>query len=438
MKIAVIGSGISGLIATEDLRSGHDVTLFESSAALGGHTNTVEIELDGERLCVDTGFIVFNDRTYPNFCARLDEWGVASQPTEMSFSVRCDAADLEYNGASLNKLFVQRRNLLRPGFHRMIRDILRFNREAASLATSRAGGDPRQTVADFLAAGRYSAEFAEHYLFPMGAAIWSCPVGAFSQFPVRFIAEFYHHHGLLSLRDRPLWRTVTGGSRRYIEALTRRWGREVEIRLNTPVASVRRLPGSVRLGTGGSEESFDHVVFACHSDQALQLLIDATPTEVEVLSRIPYGKNLAVLHTDARLLPRRRKAWASWNYLLGAADRRHSAPPTLTYCMNVLQNLRSRHTVCVTLNAEDQIDPGQILGRFQYEHPLFTTDRSAVLARHGELLNTNRTSFCGAYWGNGFHEDGVVSGMAVARAINSRPHLAAETRSRCAPLEAAS
>ena len=422
MKIAVIGSGISGLIAAEDLRSKHDVTLFEASETLGGHTNTVDIDLDGERLSVDTGFIVFNDRTYPNFCGRLDDWGVEWAPTEMSFSVRCDASNLEYNGASLNKLFIQRRNLFRPGFHRMIRDILRFNREATALAMSPPDGHPDETVAGFLSRGRYSREFAEHYLLPMGAAIWSCPLGTFGQFPVRFIAEFYHHHGLLSLRGRPQWRTVRGGSRRYIDALLRRWGRDVEIRLKTPVTSVRRFPESVQVGiAGGCEEVFDHVVFACHSDQALRLLCDATPVETEVLSSIPYGRNVAVLHTDARLLPRRRGAWASWNYLLPGSTARHAAPATLTYCMNILQHIRSRECLCVTLNAEDLIDPKRVLARFEYHHPIFTAGRRNAQARHGELLNVNRTSFCGAYWGNGFHEDGVVSAMAVVQAINAAP-----------------
>jgi predicted NAD/FAD-binding protein len=420
MKIAVIGSGISGLIAAEDLRARHDVALFEAAPKLGGHTNTVDVELDGERLSVDTGFIVFNDRTYPNFSRRLAEWGVESRPSEMSFSVRCDSANMEYNGSSLNGLFVQRRNLFRPGFYRMIRDILRFNREATALATSTDDADETATVGEFLRRGRYSPQFAEHYLLPMGAAIWSCPLGVFADFPIRFIAVFYHHHGLLSLRDRPQWQVVTGGSRRYIEALIRRWNGDVRIRLSTPIVAVRRgLEGVDVKPLIGREERFDHVVFACHSDQALRLLSDASPTEREILSAFPYGKNLAVLHTDSALLPKRRGAWASWNYLLPDSAKRHSQPATLTYLMNRLQHIESKYCLCVTLNSGDQINAAHVLGRFEYEHPVFSAGRAGMQARHRELMNANRTSFCGAYWGNGFHEDGVASAMAVANAINS-------------------
>ena len=430
MNIAVVGSGISGLIAVEDLRLRHRVTLFEAAARLGGHTNTVEVDLGGERHAIDTGFIVFNDRTYPNFCRRLAEWGVESQPTEMSFSVRCDSASLEYNGSSLNGLFIQRKNLLSRRFHRMIRDVLRFNREATLLAASDKDREESITVSQFLARGRYSREFAEHYLLPMGAAIWSCPYGAFGEFPIRFIAEFYHHHGLLSLRNRPQWRTINGGSRRYIDALTRRWRDDVSIRLSTPIARIRRNSETVILTPkAGPQEHFDHVVFACHSDQALRLLADAAPAEREILSAFPYGRNSAALHTDTSLLPRRRGAWASWNYLVPDAAQRDSALPSLTYNMNILQRLDSQRIFCVTLNAEDRIDPSQVLQRFIYEHPVFSPGRAAMQARHRELLCANRSSFCGAYWGNGFHEDGVVSAMAVARAINSReavPHARTE------------
>ncbi len=423
MRIAIVGAGISGLIAAEDLRHRHRVTLFEANSDLGGHTNTVEIEVERQRLAVDTGFIVFNDRTYPEFTRRLEEWGVASQPTEMSFSVRCDSADLEYNGTSLNGLFVQRRNLWSRSFHRMLRDILRFNRDATALATSaRHSGDgsERETVGEFLERGRYSPQFAGHYLLPMGAAIWSCPLGTFADFPIRFIAEFYHHHGLLSLKNRPQWRVVKGGSRRYIEALQRRWGRSVEIRLACPVARVRRGRGQVDLQPfSGDAESFDHVIFACHSDQALRILADPSPIERELLSAFPYSRNLAVLHTDERLLPRRRAAWASWNYLLMGDEVERSAPATLTYCMNILQRLPIRRTVNVTLNCDAAIDPALVLGRFHYEHPVFTVERGAAQARHREVLNVNRTSFCGAYWGNGFHEDGVVSAMRAVRALEA-------------------
>jgi len=422
MKIAVIGSGISGLIAAEDLRSRHRVTLFEAAAALGGHTNTVDVTIGDETHAIDTGFIVFNDRTYPNFCRRLEDWGVDSRPTEMSFSVRCDSSNLEYNGSSLNGLFIQRRNLLRPGFHRMIREILRFHREATKIATASVQTDELVTVGEFLALGQYSREFAEHYLLPMGAAIWSCPMGTFADFPLRFIASFYHHHGLLTIRDRPQWRVVSGGSRRYIEALVKRWQEDVTIRLKTPVTAVlRRLDAVVVRTAAGPEETFDHVVLACHSDQSLRLLADATPLEREILTAFPYSRNVAVLHTDVSVLPRRRGAWASWNYLLPEESLRRTAPASLTYCMNLLQGIDSKHCFNVTLNPGAGIDPSRILGEFQYEHPVFCVGRASAQARHGQLVNAHRTSFCGAYWGNGFHEDGVVSAMAVAKAINEQP-----------------
>jgi len=415
MKIAIVGGGISGLIAAEDLRDRHDVTLLEAQPALGGHTHTVDVTLHGRQYAIDTGFIVFNDRTYPRFCRRLDEWGVASDPTDMSFSVRDDAARLEYNGSTFNGLFAQRRNLFSPRFHRLIRDILRFNREGTALALDPPGDEV--TVRRFLEDGRYSRAFADQYLLPMGAAIWSCPTGTFEQFPMRFIAEFYHHHGLLSIRDRPQWRVIRGGSRTYIEALLRRWNGRVRLRLGTPVDGARRGADGVELDlAGGERETFDHVIFACHSDQALRILRDPGDAEREVLSGFPYSRNIAVLHTDVRFLPRRRRAWASWNYLCRSEDA--SAPATLTYCMNILQHIASDDVFCVTLNCEEAIDPARVLGRFVYEHPIFSVRRRALQTRHAELLGRNRTSYCGAYWGNGFHEDGVASGMAAAAAVH--------------------
>ncbi len=274
-------------------------------------------------------------------------------------------------------------------------------------------------MGEFLRRGAYSEAFAGHYLLPMGAAIWSCPLGTFEEFPIQFIAEFYHNHGLLSLKNRPQWYVITGGSRRYIEALQRRWGREVIVRLNTPVARVLRSHAGVEVAPfQGETDTFDHVVFACHADQALRILGDASPVERELLSAFPYSRNVAVLHTDRSLLPKRRGAWAAWNYLLRARDGQRFAPATLTYCMNILQHLETPETVSVTLNCEEAINPEKVLGRFIYEHPIFTLERSRAQSRHREVLNVNRTSFCGAYWGNGFHEDGVVSAMAAVRAIN--------------------
>ncbi len=438
MRIAVIGAGISGLTvayrlsAPRDARPPRaDVTVFEANDWVGGHTHTVDVVvparqgLPTERHAIDTGFIVYNERTYPEFIALLEELGVPSRPTEMSFSVRDERSGLEYSGSTLNTLFAQRRNLLRPRFYRMLADIVRFNRDVRRW---RHAGDDDVRVGEFLERGRYSAEFAEHYLLPMGAAIWSCPLGRFAEFPIRFIAEFYENHGLLELRDRPIWRTIAGGSRNYVDRILARLPRPVRTR--TPIASVHRdADGVVVHPVTGTPERFDHVVFACHSDQALRILGSAaTSTERELLSSFPYERNRAVLHTDRSYLPERRLAWASWNYRIAAdvPGRRGSSttslaarPANVTYNMNILQGLRSRETFCVTLNPHREIPRERVLGEYEYHHPVFTHTRAASQARHGELLAANRTSFCGAYWGNGFHEDGVRSGLAVVEALRS-------------------
>ncbi len=416
MKIAIIGAGISGLTAAYRLGLAHDITLFEANDYLGGHTNTVEVELGGERQVIDTGFIVFNDWTYPKFIELLNELGVRSQPTSMGFSVRCDATNLEYNGSSINGLFAQRRNLVRPSFYRMLGDIVRFNRDAPELVLSHPETD-ETTVGEFLAKQRYSREFAEHYLLPMGAAIWSCPVGMFENFPIRFIVEFYRNHGLLSVRNRPTWRVIEGGSRNYVVKMAERF--RDRIRLRTAVGLVRRSADDVVVvPRNASPESFDHVVLACHSDQALRMLADSTSIERDVLTEFPYGRNIAVLHTDETVLPKRRRTWASWNYHLSdQASKNASQAATVTYQMNLLQNLRSKHVFNVTLNSDERIDPAKVLRRFEYHHPIFTVRRAAAQSRHHELINVNRTSFCGAYWGNGFHEDGVVSALRVCETL---------------------
>lgn len=415
MKIAILGAGISGLVAAYRLHLDHQITVFEAGDKPGGHTNTVRVELPGETHAIDTGFIVFNEWTYPHFIELLDELGVRSQPTQMGFSVRDDVTGLEYAGQNLNSLFAQRRNLLDPRFLRMLWDILRFNRQALRQADRLPAS---MTVGEFLKAGGYSRSFAEQHLLPMGAAIWSCPLGTFSQFPIQFIVEFYRNHGLLNVVRRPVWRVIMGGSQTYVDALTAPY--RDRIRLRSPVVAVRRAAAGVEVTVRGHEsQRFDHVVFACHSDQALRILgPDATPLEREVLSQFPYGRNIAVLHTDTSVLPRCRRAWASWNYRLTGDP---AAPASVTYNMNILQNLRSRNTFCVTLNDESRIDRSRTVGRFEYDHPIFTTERSAAQARHGELLATNGTSFCGAYWRNGFHEDGVVSALRVVNAIRSLP-----------------
>ena len=410
MQIAIVGSGISGLVTAYLLHRDHDITMFEANDYIGGHTHTVDVDWRGERHAIDTGFIVCNDRTYPNFLKLLAHLRVPIQPTPMSFSVRCDRTGLEYNGTSLNALFAQRRNLFRPSFYRMLRDISRFNREALALLEN---ADEEITVGEYLDRHRYSQEFIGQYLVPMGAAIWSCPPGRFRQFPMRFIVEFYHNHGLLSLRNRPQWYVIRGASRCYVEKLTA--GFRERIRLKCPVLSVRRYPEYVEIETNeGAPERFDQVIFACHSDQALNMLADASGKEREILSEFPYQKNTAVLHTDPSVLPRARKAWASWNYHLPEKD---AAAATVTYNMNILQSLSSNHIFNVTLNETDRIDPDRIIETMTYHHPVYSTRRSEAQARHGELIGHNRTSFCGAYWGNGFHEDGVNSALAVCRSF---------------------
>jgi predicted NAD/FAD-binding protein len=420
VKVAIVGAGISGLTAVYLLRADHQITLFEAGAHLGGHTQTVDVTFDGEQHAIDTGFIVFNRRTYPRFNALLDELGVKSRPTSMGFSVRCDRTGLEYCASSLAGLFCQKRNLFRPRFYQMLRDIWRFNRDAQRrFATNRQTESlPELTVAEFLSRGRYSREFAEHYLLPMGSAIWSCPAEAFAHFPVNFIIEFFHNHGLLSLRDRPTWRVVEGGSRNYVRAMAAKFGPAVDVRLRTPVQQVRRRAEFVEITTrNAGMERFDHVIFACHADQALRMLDDPTRTERDLLSAFRYERSTALLHVDTSILPKNRQAWASWNYRVTGHCSRRS---TVTYCMNLLQHLRSEHVFNVTLNGEALIDPRKVLGRYAFEHPVFTLRRKAAQSRWGELHAARRTSYCGAYWGNGFHEDGVASAMAVCQALSSR------------------
>ena len=404
MKIAIVGSGISGNVVAHRLHREHDITVYEAGSHIGGHTHTHSVEQAGRRYEVDTGFIVFNDRTYPNFIALLDELGVDSQESSMSFSVRNEASGLEYNGTTLNSLFAQRRNLLRPSFLGTVCDILRFNREAPALLAEPGGELP---LGELLVRGRYSRAFIDHYIIPMGAAIWSTDPASMFNFPARFFVRFLHNHGMLTVNDRPVWRTIRGGSARYVEKLTAPF-RE-RIRLDTPVEWIRRMPGSVIVKARGAEaQRYDAMFLACHSDQALRLLADPSGIEREVLGAIPYQTNEAVLHTDTRLLPRRRLAWAGWNY--------HVLPPghgpiALTYNMNILQRLDAPTPFLVTLNRSDEIDPERIIKRMTYEHPLFTPASVAAQARQRELNGRGASYYCGAWWGNGFHEDGVVSAL---------------------------
>ena len=411
MRIAIVGSGISGLVCAWLLNRQHEITVFEASDWIGGHTHTVDIELQGRQYAVDTGFIVFNDWTYPNFIRLLDQLGVDSQPTEMSFSVHDPKSGLEYNGNNLNSLFAQRSNLLSPGFLGMLRDILRFNREATNeLQQGHIAADT--TLGEYLAARRYGQRFIDHYIIPMGSAIWSMSLAQMLSFPLEFFVRFFRNHGLLSVNDRPQWRVVRGGSRSYIKPLTASFAER--IRLQCPVSSIRRDAEGVTLVSAAGEERFDQVVLACHSDQALALLEQPTDTERSILGAIGYADNEVVLHTDTRLLPSRKLAWASWNYRLGNDPAR---PAAVTYNMNILQGLAAPQTLCVSLNQTEAIDPKTILGRFNYAHPQFSLAGMAAQARWRELLGTNHTWYCGAWWANGFHEDGVVSALRVASAF---------------------
>ncbi len=411
MRIAIIGAGIAGLASAYYLCRRHELTVFEASEHVGGHARTVCVEAGSRELAVDTGFVVFNETNYPLFTRLLRELGVETQPTSMSFSVRSDRSGVEYNGSSLEGLFSQRRNLLRPRFLRMLGDIARFQVEAPAQVPDVA---PDTSVEAFVAAGRYGSGFVQDYLTPLGSALWSVPPGRFREFPIRFVVEFLANHGMLQWAGRPTWRVIRGGSCRYVQKLCRPFARNIARR--TPVAAIERRKDGVRVVDSlGRSGVFDHAILACHADQALQLLRDPSRAEAEILGAFPYQLNRAVLHTDPEPLPRRRRAWASWNYRVRQGLSRHA---TVTYHMNSLQGLPVSTPVNVTLNDFSGIDERRILRRMRYEHPVFTSARATAQARHREVLASNRTSFCGAYWGYGFHEDGVRSAVAVCGALD--------------------
>jgi predicted NAD/FAD-binding protein len=411
MRIAVIGSGIAGLGAAWLLSRKHQVVLFEAEDRLGGHTHSHDIELPQGRFVVDSGFIVFNPGNYPLLTRLFGELGVASQPTTMSFALRNDASGLEYNATSLARLFVQRRNLVSPRFWRMLRDISRFYAEAPTLLDQ---PGPGPTLAEYLEAGGYSDAFRDDHLVPMASALWSSPTAAILDFPMKYLVAFMANHHMLQLSGRPQWRVVRGGSSSYVRAMAAH--RAVQVRLGTPVRGLRRDADGVTLTLDAGSERFDQVVLACHSDQALALLADPSPAEREVLGAIPYQQNETVLHTDESLLPKRRRAWAAWNALVPAEPSAHC---TVTYCMNLLQSLAAPVTFCVTLNRSEAIDPDRVLARMVYHHPVYSHASVAAQARRGEINGVNRTWYCGAYWGFGFHEDGLRSGVEVARALGA-------------------
>jgi predicted NAD/FAD-binding protein len=407
-KIAVIGSGISGLTCAYLLDKAHSVTVFEKNDYVGGHTATVDIEHEGQSYAIDTGFIVFNDRTYPRFNKLLQRLGVERQATEMSFSVHHRGSGFEYNGHGINALFAQRRNIFRPKFWWLIFDIVRFNNKCKALYESEA--IPAElTLGEFLTEHKFSDFFSQHYILPMGAAIWSTSLAKMQAFELTFFIKFFYHHGLLNIVDRPQWYVVPDGSRTYVNKLIEQLAQEVV--LQADIVGITRKNNQVQLYFGdGRTEVFDDVILACHSDQALSLLMDPSEAEARVLSGIPYQGNEVVLHTDESLLPKRKLAWASWNYML---DDKQDALSSVTYNMNILQGIKSATAFCVTLNQTAYIDPYKIIRRFKYDHPVLDSDTVIAQRQREDICGRQNTHFAGAYWYNGFHEDGVHSALDV-------------------------
>ena len=409
-KIAVIGSGIAGLTSAHLLSREHEVSLFEANDYIGGHTHTRPVELQGKVYPVNTGFIVFNDWTYPNFIKLMDELGVKSEDSDMSFSVRDENTGIEYNGTSINSLFAQRRNLFRPSFLRMVKDILRFNKQTVSALENDEIGEG-ETLGEFVAKHGYSKSFVNHYIVPMGAAIWSASEDMMMDFPLKFFLQFFNNHGMLSVDERPQWRVLTGGSQSYVEPITRPF--KERIHLNTPITKVERSSEGVTLYSHDKSFEFDQVIFSCHSDQALNMLADPSQLESDILGALPFQKNDVILHTDDSMMPKRKLAWASWNYHI---PQRKSDTAMLTYNMNILQNFHDApETILVTLNRSQEIDPSKILSKYSYAHPVFTLDGIKAQQRHAEISGQNRSHYCGAYWFNGFHEDGVNSALRVVK-----------------------
>lgn len=413
MKVAIVGAGISGLVAAHLLQREHEIVVFEAADYAGGHAHTVRVDTPYETHQVDTGFVVFNDRNYPNFARLLDTLNVLGQSSNMSFSVSDAAGRFEYASTSPNGLYATRCNLLAPSFHRMVAEVRRFQSAARELLRA---DDDGPSLLEWLEQQRFSRAFIERLIVPQAAAVWSADPRQLWSFPARFLAQFFHNHGMLSLRGRPRWRTVAGGSARYVDALTAAFRHR--LRLSTQVTEIRRAEDHVLIAAGHCEpERFDHVVLATHSDQALGLLREPTYREHEILRAIPYQRNEAVLHTDVRMLPRRRRAWASWNYHLVEEPTGY---PTLTYHMNRLQALRAEREFCVTLNHTEHIDPACVIKRIPYAHPVYTPEGVRAQARVSEISGHARVHFCGAYWGWGFHEDGVVSARRVAAELGMR------------------
>ena len=409
MNVAVIGSGISGLTAAWMLQTQHEVSLFEADERPGGHTHTVKVAAGAqEELPVDTGFIVFNRRTYPIFCRLLDKLKVNAQDSDMGFSVQMQGNKVAYHGRGFWGLFAQPRNLLRPAHWRMLRDLLRFYREAPNLLESKYS----PTLGEYLQENNYSKVFLEEHLVPMAAAVWSTDPAEILNFPARTLVQFFQNHGFLKVKDRPQWLTVQGGSCTYVDALL------AELRgplfLSTPVLGLRREDGKVWLKTAHGEQCFDQVVVATHGDTALRMLTDATPLEQDVLTPFTFQANDVVLHQDSSLMPKSKRTWSAWNYFVPSQG---AVRATVTYWMNCLQNLHSAEPLFVTLNRSSEIAADKVLGRFSYDHPIFSAAAVASQARHAEISGVAGVHFCGAYWRNGFHEDGAWSALRVAQSL---------------------
>ena len=416
-RVAVIGSGISGLSVAWHLAREAQVTLFEAGAWFGGHTNTVDVTLDGVTHGVDTGFLVLNQRTYPKLLALFAELEVPIASSDMSFSVQVPDVPLEWSGSDLNSVFAQRANLLRPRFWRLLREILRFNRVTTAIALRNADDELRQPIGEFLRTQGFGDEFRDWYFLPMIGCIWSCPTDQMLRFPIATMIRFCHNHGLLQVANRPRWYTVRGGARNYVQKMLRAIP---DARLNTPVRRVTRDAGGVDVATDAGTERFDEVVLACHSDQSLALLADAGADERAVLGAIRYHPNTAVLHTDASLLPRRRKAWAAWNYQRASDTAQEQTAVCLHYLLNKLQPLPFTTPVVVSLNPVAPPKAGSVLASFAYAHPIFDGPAVAAQARVPALQGRRRTWFAGAWTRYGFHEDGLMSGEAVLAGLLPR------------------
>jgi len=412
MKIAIVGTGISGLTSAYLLNRKHDVYVFEANDYIGGHTNTIQVNEGTRKVAVDTGFIVFNEPNYPNLCHLFDELGVASRNSDMSFSVHCEASGLEYNGTDLNRIFSQRKNIFNPQFIRMLKDIMRFHKHAPQALKNNLSDTI--TVSEFANTNRYSKKFIEYYLVPLGASLWSCPAEKFRQFPIKFVLEFLDNHCMLQVNDRPQWKTVVGGSNQYIAPLTERYFEKIY--LNMPVTRVVRNTNNVELSfSNGSSGTFDEVIMATHADTSRRLVQNLDQEEHRFLELFDYQDNETVLHTDTSILPSKKRTWASWNYRIPASENNHVA---VTYNMNMLQGIESEHTYNVSLNQTKFIDPEKIIKRINYHHPVFHPGRDLVQAQHHKMIRRRGISYCGAYWGYGFHEDGVRSAVNVAEAYD--------------------